>query len=561
MVSDPGVLGGVGYPRGAVTQSQKLKKEAGIIGLLYAGVGGMIGSGWLFGPLSAAQQAGPLSILAWLIGGVAVLALALVYAELATILPRSGALVHMSHLTHGRLVGRIWGWILVLAYVTIAPVEAVAILSYSDAYIPGLIDHATTSLTPKGIMAAIALLAVMVSLNFFTIRHVLTMNSTATWWKLAVPIGTIFVLLSASYHPENFTIVHEKADVEGLFTAVSTAGIFFSLFGFRQAIDLAGETKNPGRALPIAVIGTVLIGVLLYAALQFAFIAALDPAMLKEGGWPGLRFDHISGPFAALAVAVGAGWWAMILYSDAIVSPAACGFIYTTTASRILMASGETGDLPRWLRLVNRFGVPWLALLVTFGLGALFFFPFPSWHKLVSYISSITVLSYGIGPILLLRLRLSMPEIPRSFKLRGAWLIAPFAFITSNFIILWAGFETVNFLFLLLGAFSLVYAAYYCLTPQSRKEDLDWLHALWLIPYFGGMWLISALGPAELGGNGLYSFTSAMLLVALLSIVTLMLALATTLPETRLREEMAVVANPTVLTGAASARDRSGHLA
>ncbi|WP_342640521.1 APC family permease [Rhodoligotrophos ferricapiens] len=548
MVSDPGVLNDAAFSRRVQGQTQKLKREAGVIGLLYAGVGGMIGFGWLFGPLSAAQQAGPLSIAAWIIGGVAVLMLALVYAELATMFPRSGALVHMSHLSHGRLVGRIWGWILILAYITIAPVEAIAILSYSEAYLPGLIDPVTTTLTPKGIVAAIVLLALMVGLNFLAIRHVLNMNSTATWWKLAVPIGTIIVLLSASYHPENFTVVHPAATWDGVFTAVSTAGIFFSLFGFRQAIDLAGETKNPGRYLPVAVIGTVVIGTVLYVALQFAFIAALDPTMVKEQGWAALHFDHLTGPFAALTLAVGATWWAVILYSDAIVSPAACGFIYTTTASRILMATGETGDLPRALSRVNRFGVPWLALLMTFGLGALFFFPFPSWHKLVGYISSITVLSYGIGPILLLRLRMSMPEAPRAFALWGAWIIAPLAFISSNFIIFWAGFETVNFLFMLLGVFFLAYLVYFFFITDDRSEDLDWQHALWLLPYFGGMWLISAIGPVDLGGSGMVSFMTGVVLVSLLSLLVLVLALANTLPETRMREEMKMVVGESAAT-------------
>lgn len=544
MVSDPGVLGGAVYTPSAATSATKLKKEAGVIGLLYAGVGGMIGSGWLFGPLNAAQQAGPLSILAWVLGGGAVLTLALVYAELATMFPRSGALVHMSHISHGRLVGRMWGWILILAYVTIAPVEAIAILNYSEAYIPGFIDPATNALTSLGIMAALVLLAVMVAFNFFAIRLVLAFNSTATWVKLFIPIGTAVVLLTSSYNVENLSVPHEAAEWHGVFTAISTAGIFFSLFGFRQAIDLAGETSNPGRNLPIAVIGTVVIGTLLYSLLQFAFITAIDPALITEGGWTKLTFQHASGPFAALVMAVGATWWAVILYSDAIISPAACGFIYTTTSSRIIMASGETGDLPKQLSVINSLGVPWVALIVAYLLGALFFFPFPSWHKLVGYISSITVLSYGIGPILLLRLRLTMPDQPRAFTVKGAWIIAPMAFLSANFIILWAGFDTVHFLFLLLGVFLVLYLLYFFTFGRGEVADLDVKHALWLVPYFAGMYLLSALGPHDLGGHGLLSFPVSSAGVVILSAVVLFLALRSTLPEERMRREIARVLQP-----------------
>jgi len=60
--------------------TRKLRKEAGILRLLYASVGGIVGSGWLFGPLHAAQQAGSLSLGSWIIGAVAVLLLALVFA-------------------------------------------------------------------------------------------------------------------------------------------------------------------------------------------------------------------------------------------------------------------------------------------------------------------------------------------------------------------------------------------------------------------------------------------------------------------------------------------------
>ena len=90
-------------------KGQSLKRQAGLLGLLFAGVGGMIGSGWLFGPLETALQAGPLSIWSWVIGGVIVLLLALVFAELATLFPLSGALVHMSYVSHGARLGFICG--------------------------------------------------------------------------------------------------------------------------------------------------------------------------------------------------------------------------------------------------------------------------------------------------------------------------------------------------------------------------------------------------------------------------------------------------------------------
>ena len=148
----------------------KLRRDAGVIGLLYASLGSIIGSGWLFGALHASLQAGPWSIISWVVGAVAVLFLAFVFAELSTMFPNSGALVHMTHVSHGDLVGKIWTWILFLAFVSVPPVEVIAVLTYTNSYIPGFLHANTGLLTPMGFVAAIILLGFVVALNFLAIR-------------------------------------------------------------------------------------------------------------------------------------------------------------------------------------------------------------------------------------------------------------------------------------------------------------------------------------------------------------------------------------------------------
>ena len=116
-----------------------LKRDAGRIGLLFASLSGMIGSGWLFGALNAARIAGPASIFAWIIGGIAILLLAFVYAELTTMFPRPGAVIVFPKLCHGMLAAQVMSWINFLAYVSVAPVEAVAVVSYGNHFLPGLV--------------------------------------------------------------------------------------------------------------------------------------------------------------------------------------------------------------------------------------------------------------------------------------------------------------------------------------------------------------------------------------------------------------------------------------
>ncbi|HET7674886.1 MAG TPA: APC family permease, partial [Gammaproteobacteria bacterium] len=478
----------------------KLRRDAGVIGLLYASLGSIIGSGWLFGPLHASIQAGPYSVFSWMIGAGVILLLAFVFAELSTMFPNSGALVHMVHVSHGDLLGKIWSWILFLAFVSVPPVEVSAVLTYADSYIPGLLHPGTGLLTTPGMVAAVILLGFVVALNFLAVRWVIAINSAATWWKLLIPLATIIVLLIYSYHPSNMTAHLDSAPASGMFTAVATAGIIFSYLGFQQAIALAGETRNPGKYVPIALIGSVIIGLIIYVGLQVSFITALKPVDIAEG-WPNLHFSGMFGPLAAIAVAVGAFWWAVLLYVDAFISPLGTAFIYVTASPRIIMAAGEMGNAPKQVTHLNRHGVPWIGLIVTWVVGIVFFFPFPSWQKLVSAVSLITVLSYAIGPVLLLRLRTTMPEAKRPFRLRAARIVSCLAFIASNWIIYWTGYDVVKWLFTFVGVYIVVYLLWYFIRRKPLAE-LGWQHAWWLLPYFGGLFVVSYLGPTTMQGTG-----------------------------------------------------------
>ena len=435
-----------------------LRREARIIGLLFASTTSMIGSGWLFGAYHASRIAGPLSVWSWVVGAVIIMLIALCFAELAALFPRSGALVHMSHASHGEGLGRIWGWMLFLAYVPVPAVEAEAIVTYANNYLPYFIEPRSGGLlTTTGFIVCALLLGVLALLNLLAVRLLLNVNSTVTWWKIAVPVLTVIVLISASTHWDVWAADPHSYRISGIFTALPAAGIVFSYLGFRTAIDLGGESSNPGRHIPIAVIGSVLLSAVIYILLQVAFLMALRPSDLAHG-WAQLSFTGEAGPFAGLAATLGIGWMATLLYIDAYISPGGTGLMYVTGGSRILFAVGEMNAGPRWLTVLNAAKAPWGAVLVMWIVGILFLLPFPAWQLMVNYITSITVLTYGLGPIVLLVLRRNQPSLHRPFQLKGAEILAPVAFICSNWIIYWTGFTTNSFLFGLVGAGFVLYA-------------------------------------------------------------------------------------------------------
>lgn len=513
---------------GSVGVTGKLRREAHIIGLLFASTTSMIGSGWLFGAYHASRIAGPLSIWSWVAGAVIIMLIALCFAELGALFPRSGALVHMSHASHGDGLGRIWGWMLFLAYVPIAPVEAEAIVTYANNYLPYFVQPQAGVLTPVGFFVCVLLLGAFTLLNLLAVRMLLRFNSAITWWKIAVPALTAVVLITASSHWNVWAADPNSYRLSGVFTALPAAGIVFSYLGFRTAIDLGGESSNPGRHIPIAVIGSVLISAAIYILLQIGFLMALRPADLARG-WTHLSFTGQAGPFAGLAETLGIGWLALLLYVDAYISPGGTGLMYVTGGSRILFAVGEMNAGPRWLAVLNAAKAPWIAVLVMWIVGVLFLLPFPAWQLMVNYCTSITVLTYGLGPIVLLVLRRNQPSLHRPFRLWGAEILAPLAFVSSNWIIYWTGFTTNSFLFLLVGVGFALYALYYHFIARKPAEDFGWRYIAWLLPWFGGMWALSALGDIG-GGYGVLGFWPCAIAVAIWSLIVIALAMRSALP-------------------------------
>src|SRR6059036_48172 len=118
-------------PASGAPEHVTLRRDVGVIGLLFASVGAVIGSGWLFGALTAAQLAGPAAIISWVIGAVMILLIGLVYAELGTMFPLSGGVVRFPHLAFGTFASYTTGWILWVAVSTTAPIEVEGALQYA----------------------------------------------------------------------------------------------------------------------------------------------------------------------------------------------------------------------------------------------------------------------------------------------------------------------------------------------------------------------------------------------------------------------------------------------
>ncbi|MEY9956653.1 APC family permease [Streptacidiphilus sp. MAP5-52] len=487
------------------TGPRVLQRDVGFWGLMFVSLGSIIGSGWLLGALTAASIAGPASIISWVLAAGMLLLLALVHAELGAAYPMAGGTARYPHFAFGPLAGFTAGWMSWLQAVTIAPIEVEATLSYT-AHLSWVssnvtILHPDGTLTTSGIGIASLFMVLFTLVNIAGVSLLADSNTVAMLWKTLVPLLTVVVLLLLTFHAGNFTAGGGFAPygAHGIFAALP-AGVVFALQGFEQAIQMAGEARNPQKDISRAVIVSTVIGTIIYLALEVAFIGSLDPGHLLHG-WANPIGAGGFGPYAQLASAAGAGWLAVTLYIDAVISPSATGLVYLGTSSRISYAMATDKALPRSLGRVSLRGVPLISIVLALVVGELALLPFPSWQSLVGLVSSATVMMYGYAPVALHALRLRNPDRPRPYQLPAWRLLCPSAFVCANLIIYWSGFQAewkINASLLLgLAVFALTRAR----LPRDQRPALRSRSALWVWPWLVGLMLLGAIG--RYGGTNL----------------------------------------------------------
>jgi amino acid transporter len=512
-----------------------LRREIGFIGLLWASGGSIIGSGWLFGAQGALAAAGPAAVISWVIGAVAILLLALVHAELGAMYPVAGGTARFPHYAFGGAVGASFGWFSWLQAATVAPIEVMAVIQYGQHYSFAnswmKLSHGQHVLTATGVVAAVVLMALFTAINFLGVRRLARTNSAATWWKMGVPILAIVVLGVSHFHPSNFTAANgfSPYGAKGVLAAVSTSGIIFALLGFEQADQLAGESANPKRDIPRAVIGAITLGAVIYILLQIVFLAALPAAEVK-GTWAAAGYTTFSGPFANLATIVGLGWLATILYIDAVISPGGTGLIYTTATSRVSYGLSHNGYVPKVYEQVDRRGIPWFGLVTAFVIGCVCFLPFPSWKSLVGLITSASVLMYAGAPLALGTFRRRLPDADRPYRVPAATFLAPAAFAVANLLILWSGWITDYKLgiAILIGYAILAANRLFKLNPTTPLLDLR--AAVWLPVYLVGMGLVVYLSDFGPLSNPVFPLWWDMVVVAAFSLAIYFWAMRVALP-------------------------------
>ena len=478
----------------------RLRRDVGLLPLFMVSAGSVIGSGWLLATLNASKAAGPAAIVSWIIGVILLIGIALIYAELGSTYPISGSTARFTWIHAGTLGGFFAGTYSYLQAMAVAPIEVEATLGYLDAKYWPWLQTSQGLLTGKGLIVAIGFMFVFTALNLFGIKWMARTNLVAMYWKILVPFVTIILIMSKVFHTSNFTAAggFMPFGIKGVFIAIPL-GIVFALEGFEQAAQLAGEARNPRRDVPIAVVGSMLMGAALYILLQLCFTGALNPATLAHSGWKD-PFGTVNsfGPYYQLAVSVGLGWLGTILIIDAVVSPAGTGLVYVSAASRLSYSLAKTRYVPPVFASIDRRGVPWFSIIFGGAFGCLLFLPFGSWAGLVGAITAASSFMYSFAPVAAVSLRKSDPGRLRPYKAPILNIIAPFSFVVSGFIIYWSGTANNLKIDAAVAFFLVLYVVARRIDPN--QEPLNFRAGAWAIPWILGLTIFSIFGGSYVGG-------------------------------------------------------------
>jgi amino acid transporter len=482
------------------------ERELGRRGALFLSLGAVIGSGWLFAALDSAQFSGGSSVLAWLLAGLLACSLAVVYAELGSMFPVDGAAGRFPLYAFGRVAGFVGGWLSWIASICIAPIETVASLGYASHYYPWLTraGGGAFKLTIPGTLVAAVVLLLFTLLNLFGVRVFRETNTAVVWFKLAIPVVIALILIHLHFRASNFSSHGGffTGGVNGVLLAVSQGGVGFALLGFEQAVQLGGETKDPHRNIPWAVIGSVVVATALYLLLQMAFVGALSPLNLLHG-WSGLDFGSRYGPYAGLLAGLGVAWAVYLIYLTASISPAGTGLTYTTTASRVPFALAREGYLPSQFGRLNGRKAPVVSLLVCYCVELVLLVSIPEWKQLLAFATASIALVYGLAPLSLATLRRTAPDYERPYRLAHHQVLARLAFVVANLILYWCGWNTDKRLLVVVLAGVLIQMALATVRQRYRYTRHEWQATVWLAPYLVGMGILSAIGRYGGGGSAL----------------------------------------------------------
>jgi APA family basic amino acid/polyamine antiporter len=271
-----------------------LRRSLGPINLVTLGIGAIIGAGLFVRTAAAiADRAGPSVVLAFIVAGIGCAFAGLCYAEFASMIPVAGSAYTYSYATMGELVAWIIGWDLILEYAVGAATVAIAwseyfnrVLEWFGLRIPYQWSHSPfetaigtgvhgimnipavfillllTLLLIRGTKESAFVNGIIVVLKVSIVLLVITIG-----WGFMNPANHTPLIPAATTYTTPQGIQHAYGGILGILGAAGV--VFFAYIGFDAVSTAAQEARNPGRDMPIGILGSLVICTVLYVLFSY----------------------------------------------------------------------------------------------------------------------------------------------------------------------------------------------------------------------------------------------------------------------------------------------------
>ncbi len=319
----------------------ELAQSLGLSEALTIGIGTMIGAGIFVLPGFIIAKAGPAAVLSFALGGVVALFCAMSAAEVSTGMPKSGGAYYIISRSLGPVWGAIIGWGSWFGLIFATAFYAIGFGEYV---------HAWTGLSP--VWLGVVMTALLVGLNLVGAKAA----GAAQNFIVAILVLVMILFIGRAAPAIEPTLLSGDFAPFGMGAIFGgTATLFVTYCGFGEVASMAEEIKNPGRNLPRALIGSVIIVTLLYCAVLTMLVMLRPADELTSATVVADVAKDLMGPVGGAIILIGA-----VL---ATVSSANASIM---SASRISFAMGRDNMMWNWLSVVHpRFRVPHRAVLVT----------------------------------------------------------------------------------------------------------------------------------------------------------------------------------------------------
>ncbi|XP_065638543.1 cationic amino acid transporter 1 isoform X1 [Quercus suber] len=349
-------------------QSQhEMKKTLNWWDLMWFGIGAVIGAGiFVLTGLEAREYAGPAVVLSYVVSGISALLSVFCYTEFAVEIPVAGGSFAYLRVELGDFMAFIAAGNILLEYV----IGGAAVARSWTSYFATLLNHQPNdfrivahSFSPNYRYLdpiAIVVLAIICVMAVMSTKGSSRFNYIASIFHIAV---IIFIIIGGLIKADtkNYSDF-APFGVRGIFQA--SAVLFFAYVGFDAVSTMAEETKNPGRDIPIGLVGSMVITTLAYCLL------AVTLCLMQ----PYTEIDK-DAPFSVAFEAVGWGWAKYIVAAGALKGMTTVLLVSAVGQARYLTHIARTHMLPPWLAIVNeKTGTPVNATVVMLAATAVFAF-------------------------------------------------------------------------------------------------------------------------------------------------------------------------------------------